>query len=557
MPADKRNPTESPDVLSLSPPPSHQGCSRQAHGLARSKARRALTGAIVTASLSIGAALWASPESAAAMSFRGGGFGGYHAGTGNFRGPALRGPAIGDRVGARSVRRNGTRSRYPGSRIARPTAPGDGESGPRHPHRPHPPVIVGLPEGGPIGIVGMPPSGPIGPPPNSAGGGGAPPSGLPAASERQFVRDEILVSFAANLPSRAIVDFAQAQRLALLGIHRLPLINTVLYRFRITDRRQVPDVIGGLRGDRRIGAAQPNFLYALREDAGRNEITRDPAQYVVSKLHLPEAHGFATGSRVLVAVIDSAIDATHPDLQGIVAARFDAIGGQPLPHKHGTGMASAIAAHGRLLGVAPAAHILAVRAFDASVAGAQSTTTRILDGLQWTATSGARIVNMSFTGPADPKMHEMIAAARQKGLVLVAAAGNNGPQAPEAFPAAYPEVIAVTATDVDDRLYKGANRGRYVSVAAPGVDIFVAAPNGGYDFTTGTSVATAHVSGLAALLLERDPGLTPDAVKAILMRTAKDLGPPGRDDEYGAGLVDAYEALLTLAPATAERTVAH
>jgi subtilisin family serine protease len=220
-------------------------------------------------------------------------------------------------------------------------------------------------------------------------------------------------------------------------------------------------------------------------------------------------------------------------------------------------MASAIAAHGRLLGVAPAAHILAVRAFDASIAGAQSTTTRILDGLQWTATSGARIVNMSFTGPADRKMHEMIAAARQSGLVLVAAAGNNGPQAPEAFPAAYPEVIAVTATDVDDKLYSGANHGRYVSVAAPGVDIFVAAPNGGYDFTTGTSVATAHVSGLAALLLERDPGLTPDAVQAILMRTAKDLGPAGRDDEYGAGLVDAYEALLTLAPATAERTLAH
>jgi subtilisin family serine protease len=110
----------------------------------------------------------------------------------------------------------------------------------------------------------------------------------------------------------------------------------------------------------------------------------------------------------------------------------------------------------------------------------------------------------------------------------------------------------VTATDADDKLLPVANRGSYVAVAAPGVEIFVAAPGGGYEFTTGTSVATAHVSGLAALLIARNPSLTPDAVQTILMRTAKDLGPQGRDDEYGAGLVDAYEALLTqAAPATA------
>jgi subtilisin family serine protease len=118
-------------------------------------------------------------------------------------------------------------------------------------------------------------------------------------------------------------------------------------------------------------------------------------------------------------------------------------------------------------------------------------------------------------------------------------------------------VIAVTATDADDKLLGIANHGGYVAVAAPGVDIFVAAPGGGYDFTTGTSVATAHVSGLAALLIARNPRLTPEAVQSILMKTAKDLGPAGRDDEFGAGLVDAYEALLTQAPATADRSLSH
>jgi subtilisin family serine protease len=278
-------------------------------------------------------------------------------------------------------------------------------------------------------------------------------------------------------------------------------------------------------------------------------------QYVVSKLHLPQAHDLATGERVLVAVIDSGIDSAHPELKGVVAGRFDAFKGDPAPHKHGTAMASAIAAHGRLLGVAPAAHILAVRAFDDAPAGAHATTDRILDGLQWVAGSGARVVNMSFTGPADTSIHDMVASLHRKGLVLVAAAGNDGPRAPAAYPAAYPEVIAVTATDADDHLLKVANHGGYVAVAAPGVDVFVAAPGGAYDFTTGTSVAAAHVSGLAALLIARNPGLTPDAVQSVLMKTAKDLGPKGRDDEFGAGLVDAYEAVLTQAPATADRSL--
>jgi len=328
----------------------------------------------------------------------------------------------------------------------------------------------------------------------------------------------------------------------------------VLYRFRITDRRAVPTVVGSLQGDARVGAVQPNYLYAL-QDAGQGAATGDPAQYVVAKLHLSQAHAFASGSRALVAVIDSAIDTTHPELRGVVTGSFDAVKSAPLPHEHGTAMASAIAAHGRLLGVAPAAHILAVRAFDGASSSAQATTTRVLDGLQWVANSGARVVNMSFAGPADPKLHEMITSVRQKGLVLVAAAGNDGPQAAPDYPAAYPEVIAVTATDIDDRLLKVANHGAYVSVAAPGVDIMVATPNAAYGFTTGTSVATAHVSGLAALLIDRNPALTPEQVQAILMRTAKDLGPHGRDDEFGAGLVDAYEALLMLAPATAEQSV--
>jgi len=524
-------------------------------GAARIAASLALSLAASVAALAAGSA------SASAMALRG---------SGGSNGPphdsVYHGQPPGSRIGTRSGPEGTPAHRIrarTGSRIVVVPPRENPPRPPGRPHRPHRPIVVEFPPpAAPVGIVDPPPA-PVAAPAASRGGpgGGAPAIVTPAAGERRFVPDEVLVSFASNISPQTIVRFAQSQRLALLGVHRLPLIDTALYQFRITDRRAVPAVLGTLRGDARIGAAQPNYLYTLQQfaqQAAPASLAGDPAQYVVGKLHLAQAHALATGSHVLVAVIDSAIDDSHPELRGVLAGRFDAIKGRVSPHAHGTAMASAIAAHGRLVGVAPAAHILAVRAFDGAAASAQSTTTRVLDGLQWAADSGARVVNMSFSGPADAKLHEMIAATRRKGLVLVAAAGNDGPQAAPDYPAAYPEVIAVTATDADDRLLKVANRGAYVSVAAPGVDIFVAAPDSLYGFTTGTSVATAHVSGLAALLIDRNPDLTPAAVQAILTQTAKHLSLGSREEGGdGAGLVDAYEALLALAPATAESTLGH
>jgi subtilisin family serine protease len=128
-------------------------------------------------------------------------------------------------------------------------------------------------------------------------------------------------------------------------------------------------------------------------------------------------------------------------------------------------------------------------------------------------------------------------------MVLIAAAGNAGPKSPPMYPGADKNVIAVTATDANDAVFTGANRGDYIAVAAPGVDILAPAPDGTYQFTTGTSVATAEVSGVVALLLERNPALTPADVRRILMSTAKDLGPKGKDRDFGAGLVDALKAV--------------
>src|SRR5229473_8420068 len=119
-----------------------------------------------------------------------------------------------------------------------------------------------------------------------------------------------------------------------------------------------------------------------------------------------------------------------------------------------------------------------------------------------------------------------------------------GPKSPPLYPAADPNVIAVTAVDQNDRLFANANQGPHIAVAAPGVDILEPAPNASYQVTTGTSVAAAHVSGIAALMIERNSSLDPDTIHEILTSSAKSLGPKGRDDQFGWGLVDPTRALL-------------
>ena len=241
-------------------------------------------------------------------------------------------------------------------------------------------------------------------------------------------------------------------------------------------------------------------------------------------------------------MINSEIDVAHPDINGTTVKSFDALGGDVKPQQHGTAMAGAIISHGKLEGIAPGAELLAARAFDDQSNG---TSFAIYKSVQWAADNGARIINMSFAGPPDPTMHRMLAAAYGKGIVLVAAAGNGGPKAAPLYPGADPDVIAVTATDDNDSLLDSANRGQYIAVAAPGVQILALAPADAYVVYTGTSVAAAHVSGVAALLLQHEPGLKPGDIRSILTATAKPLGVPDDHADFGAGLVNAYRAVTS------------
>jgi subtilisin family serine protease len=426
---------------------------------------------------------------------------------------------------------------------------------PPHPYPGRPPGWGGMPHapivGGGGGVVG---SG--GGNSGDAGGGNAASNrnngnngraATPVAqSDQPFVADEVITAFAPDTTPQAIGQFARRYNLTQVETQSFSLIGVSLYRWRIGGGRSVPSIINALGSENIVASVQPNYIFTLQDQAAPAGLQGDAAQYVLAELQIAQAHRLATGKDVLVAVIDSEIDAKHPDLGGSIVKSFDALGGGDTPHLHGTEMAGAIAAHGKLLGIAPGAQILAAHAFDDSAGIAKGTSFAIDKGLQWAAENGARVVNMSFAGPADPMLRRLCAAAYDKGLVLIAAAGNAGPQSEPLYPAADPNVIAVTATDSADHVFKMTNRGRYIAVAAPGVDILALAPDGAYQLSTGTSIAAAHVSGIAALLLERKPSLKPADIRAILIATAKAPGSPAPDSDFGAGLVSAYRAVTWL-----------
>ena len=385
---------------------------------------------------------------------------------------------------------------------------------------------------------------------------------IPPPNETRLKTDEVMVQIRTDIGVERLRAAVANLGVSILASEDLSILGSTAVRLHIDDGRTPAEVIRALAAVQMVAVAQPQYVYNLDQASGAPAPSSsrsdgqpgDAAQYILQKLSLGDVHRMVRGTNVPIAVIDSEIDAAHPDLEGAVTQRYDAVGAPDKPHPHGTGMAGAIGARQRLLGTAPAARLLAVHAFSTSVATPESTTFNILKGINWAVSQGVRVINMSFAGPKDPSLERALKAAYDKNIVLIAAAGNAGPKSPPLFPGADPNVIAVTATDVDDKLFAGANRGKYVSVSAPGVDILVPAPENTYQITTGTSVAAAEVSGIVALLLERNPKLTPADVRRILQSSARRLGPGVRDDNFGSGLVDPLKALQLAIPRTAATT---
>jgi subtilisin family serine protease len=373
-----------------------------------------------------------------------------------------------------------------------------------------------------------------------------PNTGVPAASEHRFVSDEILLELRPDVSPQSAATIGRRERLQLLASQHLELSGTTVYRYRIKGERSAASTIRTLQADPKIAAVQPNYLYTLQAD----QAGEFPGiQYAAAKLHLAKAHAISNGAHALVAVIDSGIDRNHPEILDAVKEFSGAPGIEGPPAVHGTAVAGIIAAHAALVGVAPQAGILAFRAFAASNSdvAARGMTFDVLAGIEWSKEHGARVVNMSFAGPADPLLSRELAGGTREGLVFVAPVGNAGSSAAPLYPAADENVIAVTATDRSDGLFKDANHCPGACIAAPGVDVLVAEPGEAYGLLSGTSLAAAHVSGVAALLLDANPNLEVEAIRRLLIKTARHPETVGR----GTGIADAYGALEVLAPSAA------
>ena len=369
------------------------------------------------------------------------------------------------------------------------------------------------------------PSSPAAPPPGSLST--APPVVAPVAVAGEFVPDEVLVTVDGD--ATVVSALAAAFGLEIRSQRVSTLLGSTVVRFGIPDGRPVGVVLAQLAGDARTQVRVPNHVYDLQQAAGTQN-------YAFQRIALkPDS---ASGENVRIAVIDTAIDETHPALKGVVEGIFDAMPGVEVTVRdHGTSIAGLISGVGDLPGMAPGSRIYHARAFE----GGRSTMDIILSALDWAAEQDVRIINMSFVGPKNDVLEAACAAARGRDMVLVAAAGNNGPKAPFGYPAAYDSVIAVTATDDKDELMQQANRGPYVFVSAPGVNV-MAPVGGGQDLVTGTSFAAAIVSGAIANLIHAAPERSADWIEAALSATAKDLGDAGRDADYGYGLIDAAAA---------------
>lgn len=370
------------------------------------------------------------------------------------------------------------------------------------------------------------------------------PSGQPPAGETRFVQEQVIVRYFLDANQGQMDDVVRRLGLRHLNGRTFGLAGVTAHLYQITTGAAVTDVIAALETDPTVASAQPNYIYTLQQSttlSGSNE-----AQYALAKFSINEVHAVTRGGSVALAVIDSGIDSTHPELSATSIETIDATDLKTIDaHTHGTSIAGIIASQGTLLGIAPEVKLVGIQAFtvDKSSGATRSTSWQVALALDLSHKAGARVINMSFAGARDPLVGKSIAGAQARGLVTIAAAGNNGPDSKPAFPAAYSGVIAVTATDQNDAVYGKANQGDYVQIAAPGVGILAPVPNGGYEITSGTSMAAAHVSGIVALMLSQKQTLSSKQVQSILESTAIDLGSPGRDAVFGSGLPNANAAV--------------
>jgi subtilisin family serine protease len=291
------------------------------------------------------------------------------------------------------------------------------------------------------------------------------------------------------------------------------------------------------------GVESVSYNYYLERFGAPND-RLFPKQWGLRRVHAPLAWRTSPGWGTRVGVVDSGIDASHPDLRGKVAAQRDLAAGDRRAEDligHGTAVAGVIAARVDnrvgIAGACPGCELVIAK--DGDEYPELGATAR---GIYWAARHGAAVINVSSGGMQDhAPLRRAIEAATDRGVLVVASAGNFGGDGnPTVYPAAYPGVLSVGATDRSNRPAYFSSHGPWLDVVAPGVDILTTVPGGSYGEASGTSFSAPLAAGVAGLLAGDGAG---EDRAARLEATARDLGPGGRDPHHGSGLVDAGSAV--------------
>ncbi|MBX2998132.1 MAG: S8 family serine peptidase [Caldilineaceae bacterium] len=318
----------------------------------------------------------------------------------------------------------------------------------------------------------------------------------------------------------------------------------------------VPILVEGPTG--RVGTAAQGTIPASPIQVNDPDFNNSMRVYAPALIDLTWAWRFSMGNPAIVlAVVDSGVNALHPDLNGRVLAGYDFVNKDDDPqddHGHGTHIAGIIAAVANngigSAGICPLCSILPVKVLDASNTG---TWANVAAGIVYAVDNGAHVINLSLGGSSNTQViQDAISYAAAHGVLVVAAAGNSRSD-DYFYPAALEDVLAVSATRQDDTRWSLSNFGDWIDVTAPGYAIFStyhALDNfyNGYTFMSGTSMAAPHVVGLAGLLLSQQPARTSADLRRLILESATDLGEPGRDIYFGAGRINANKALLLEVP---------
>ncbi len=340
---------------------------------------------------------------------------------------------------------------------------------------------------------------------------------------------------------------------------RIDLLNVHCAVFVAHDQATRDALLARLRNDSRIESVQTMNNFST---SSRSAEYNDPyfsLQKGVEEIHVPGAHRWSQGKGVTVAVIDTGVDTTHPELVGRIRLTKNFVDNDVerfRMDRHGTAVAGVIAAltnnHQGIVGVAPASQLLALKACwqERPDAAAVCNTLTLAEALAFAIEKRAQVINLSLTGPRDPLLSRLVGRALEQGILVLGAAAT--PSSEDGFPVGVSGVIAVADADADDRLTATGSLHPTANVApirpllaAPGREVLTLAPGASYDYVSGASISAAMVSGVVALLLERSDHLQVGEVRSLLERTGFATADQSRR------LVDACNAVASIVHAAA------